>query len=64
MKAFILMITLLLLAGCNLPGATDTGGTTDRAAVEVTEVIDGDTVKILYDGKETKIGRASCRERV
>lgn len=54
MKAFILMITLLL-AGCNLPGATDTGGTTDRAAVEVTEVIDGDTVKILYDGKETTV---------
>lgn len=55
MKPFILLISMLLLAGCNLPGATDTGGTTDKIAVEVTEVVDGDTVKIIYDGKETTV---------
>lgn len=56
MKSFILLlISLLLLSGCNLLGATDTGSSTDRTAVEVTEVIDGDTVKIIYDGKETTV---------
>ncbi|MDE4086204.1 thermonuclease family protein [Planococcus maritimus] len=56
MKPFILLlISLLLLSGCTWPDTTDTGGTTGRTAVEVTEVIDGDTVKIIYDGKETTV---------
>ena len=56
MKPFVLLlISLLLLSGCTFPGTTDTGGTAGRTAVEVTEVIDGDTVKIIYDGKETTV---------
>lgn len=56
MKPFILLlISLLLLSGCTWPDTTDTGSTTGRTAVEVTEVIDGDTVKIIYDGKETTV---------
>lgn len=51
----LLLISLLLLAGCTWPDTTDTGGTVGRTAVEVTEVIDGDTVKIMYDGKETTV---------
>jgi len=56
MKSFVLLlISLLLLSGCTFPVTTDTGGTAGRTAVEVTEVIDGDTVKIIYDGKETTV---------
>lgn len=57
MKSFILLlISLLLLSGCTWPDTIDTGGTAaGRTAVEVTEVIDGDTVKIIYDGKETTV---------
>jgi micrococcal nuclease len=55
MKAFLLLLGLLLLSGCAIPGATDTSGTQDRIPVEVTQVIDGDTVRIIYEGKETTV---------
>ncbi|MFC4712628.1 thermonuclease family protein [Planococcus dechangensis] len=55
MKAFLLFLGLLLLSGCAIPGATDTSGTQDRIPVEVTQVIDGDTVRIIYEGKETTV---------
>lgn len=34
---------------------TDTSGTTDKIPVELVEVIDGDTIKIIYEGKEQKV---------
>ncbi|MBT2581761.1 thermonuclease family protein [Planococcus sp. ISL-109] len=55
MKTLFLFIGLLLLTGCTIPGATETGGTTDRIPVEVTQVIDGDTVRVIYEGKETTV---------
>ena len=55
MKAFLLLLGLLLLSGCAIPGATDTSGTQDRIPVEVTQVIDGDTVRVIYEGKETTV---------
>ena len=55
MKAVLLLLGLLLLSGCAIPGATDTSGTQDRIPVEVTQVIDGDTVRIIYEGKETTV---------
>ena len=55
MKQFILLISLLLLSGCTFPDATDTADTDGRTAVEITEVIDGDTVKIIYEGQETTV---------
>lgn len=55
MKAFLLLIGLLILSGCTIPGATNTSGTQDRIPVEVTHVIDGDTVRIIYEGKQTTV---------
>lgn len=55
MKPLIWMFWLLLLAGCGLIDSTDTGGTTGQIDVEVTSVIDGDTIKIMYEGKEETV---------
>ncbi|MGK7378592.1 thermonuclease family protein [Planococcus sp. 1R117A] len=57
MKNIIGLLTalLLLLSGCALLDSTDTSGTTDRIDVEVTSVIDGDTIKIMYEGKEETV---------
>ncbi|PSL26485.1 micrococcal nuclease [Planomicrobium soli] len=55
MKQAILVLCLLLLSGCGLFESTDTGGTTDQIDVEVTSVIDGDTIKIMYEGKEETV---------
>ncbi|MDN7244374.1 thermonuclease family protein [Planococcus shenhongbingii] len=56
MNRFIGLLTaLLLLTGCGLQDSTDTTGTTDRIDVEVTSVIDGDTIKIMYEGKEETV---------
>ena len=35
--------------------STDTAGTTDHIDVEVIQVIDGDTIKIMYEGKEVTV---------
>lgn len=51
----VLLAAFLLLAGCNLLDSTDTGGTTEQIEVEVTSVIDGDTIKIMYEGKEETV---------
>jgi micrococcal nuclease len=55
MKQAIWMLCLFLLAGCGLIDSTGTSGTTDQIDVEVTSVIDGDTIKILYEGKEETV---------
>ena len=48
------MLTVLL-SGCGLLDSTDTSGTEERIGVEVTSVIDGDTIKIMYEGKEVTV---------
>ena len=55
MKTFLAFITILLLAGCSPSETIDTGGSNDRIPVEVLSVIDGDTIKIEYGGKETTV---------
>ncbi|ANU17619.1 nuclease [Planococcus maritimus] len=55
MKPFILLISLLLLSGCTFSESADTVNTEGRTAVEITQVIDGDTVKIIYEGNETTV---------
>lgn len=55
MKTFLAFITILLLSGCGPSETIDTGGSNDRIQVEVLSVIDGDTIKIKYDGKETTV---------
>lgn len=50
-----LLTALMLLTGCTALESTDTGGTTDQIDVEVTSVIDGDTIKIMYEGKEETV---------
>ncbi|MDN7241448.1 thermonuclease family protein [Planococcus sp. N028] len=55
MKYIVWIVCLLLLSGCGLVDSTDTSGTTDQIEVEVTSVIDGDTIKIMYEGKEETV---------
>lgn len=55
MKYILAIVCLLLLSGCGLIDSTDTSGTTDRIDVDVTSVIDGDTIKIMYEGKEETV---------
>jgi micrococcal nuclease len=55
LKIIGLAAALLLLPGCTLFGSTDTNGATDRIDVDVTSVIDGDTIKIMYEGKEETV---------
>ncbi|TWT28008.1 thermonuclease family protein [Planomicrobium sp. CPCC 101110] len=55
MKQVAWMLCLLLMAGCGLIDSTDTSGSTDQIDVEVTSVIDGDTIKIMYEGKEETV---------
>lgn len=54
-KLFTVFFAALLLGGCSLSDSMDTGGTTSQIPVEVLSVIDGDTIRILYDGKETTV---------
>lgn len=55
MKQILLMFCLLLLSGCGLIESTDTAGTAEQIDVEVISVIDGDTIKIRYEGKEETV---------
>ncbi|WP_033541614.1 thermonuclease family protein [Planococcus sp. CAU13] len=55
MKNIFAVLLALLLAGCSLPGSTDTGGSSNQVPAEVLSVIDGDTVRILYEGEETTV---------
>lgn len=51
-KIFIFLL-VVLLTGCGFSESIDTGGSNNQKAVEVLSVIDGDTIKISYEGKET-----------
>lgn len=55
MKLKLMLFTLLFLSGCGMLESTDTSGTTDQIDVEVTQVIDGDTIKIMYEGEEVTV---------
>ncbi|MCM3610630.1 thermonuclease family protein [Planococcus sp. MERTA32b] len=55
MKKFIALLSILILTGCGLPDSIDTGGSSGQIPVEVLSVIDGDTIRILYEGKETPV---------
>ncbi|MFJ8066502.1 thermonuclease family protein [Psychrobacillus sp. NPDC096426] len=53
MKKWILFICLCMLFGCeeiSSNGSTQTTGRTDQIPIEVINVIDGDTIKIKYNG--------------
>lgn len=50
-----LLLVLLLLSGCTLLEPENTGAPADAIEVEVTSVIDGDTIKIMYEGKEETV---------
>jgi micrococcal nuclease len=58
MKKWIFILFALLLFGCEeIPpsGVIQSNGTTDQIPVEVVEVIDGDTIKVKYDGNTEKV---------
>ena len=50
-----LLLLLAALSGCSLVDSTDTAGTEDQIDAQVTSVIDGDTIKIMYEGKEETV---------
>ncbi len=54
-KIISLLLLLTILSGCGLLESTETSGSKDQIDVEVTSVIDGDTIKIMYDGKEETV---------
>ncbi len=55
MKKISAFFLIGLLAGCSFADPVDTGGNNSQQPVEVLSVIDGDTIKILYDGKDTTV---------
>ncbi|WP_040852296.1 thermonuclease family protein [Planococcus antarcticus] len=55
MKLKLILLCLFFLSGCGISDSTDTSGTTDQIPVEVTQVIDGDTIKIIYEGEEVTV---------
>ncbi|MBT2570377.1 thermonuclease family protein [Planococcus sp. ISL-110] len=55
MKLKLMLLILFFLSGCGMLESTDTSGTTDHIDVEVTQVIDGDTIKIIYEGEEVTV---------
>jgi micrococcal nuclease len=54
-KIAALLLLITALSGCGLLESTDTAGTEDHIDVEVSSVIDGDTIKIIYEGKEETV---------
>lgn len=56
-KGFILIVISLLFGCSEIPsnGVAKTSGTTDQIPVELVEVIDGDTIKVKYNGNIEKI---------
>lgn len=54
-KLTSLLLVLAILSGCGFIESTGTSGSNDQSEVEVTSVIDGDTIKIMYEGKEETV---------
>lgn len=54
MKLATAFLLALLTAGCGLADTGESGGS-GQIPVEVVSVIDGDTIRILYDGDETTV---------
>lgn len=58
MKKWLGLLLIFLLTGCEeIPsnGVSKTSGTTDQIPVELVQVIDGDTIKIKYNGNIEKV---------
>lgn len=55
MKLKVMLLALFFLSGCGMVESIDTPNTTDQIDVEVTQVIDGDTIKIMYEGQEVTV---------
>lgn len=58
MKRFIALIAILLLFGCEEISSSkliETNETTNQIPVELVDVLDGDTIKINYNGKTEKV---------
>lgn len=55
MKKLWGLFAVLFLSGCGMLGGTDTGGEQEQIPVDVVSVIDGDTIKIDYEGKEETV---------
>lgn len=58
MKKIILLICISMLFGCEYfptDSSTETTDTTNQIPVEVIDVIDGDTIKIKYNGNVEKV---------
>lgn len=55
MKRISAFFLIGLLAGCSFADPIGTGGNNSQQPVEVLSVIDGDTIKVLYDGEETTV---------
>ena len=50
MKKIILLICLCMLVGCEEISSNENTQTTGTFPVEVIDVIDGDTIKVKYNG--------------
>ena len=55
LKGIFIILCTFLLVGCNLFDTADTGRSDSQIHVEVTSVIDGDTIKIIYEGEEISV---------
>lgn len=55
LKGIFIILCTFLLVGCTLFDTADTGRSDSQIPVEVTSVIDGDTIKIIYEGEEISV---------
>ncbi|AYC30136.1 thermonuclease family protein [Paenisporosarcina cavernae] len=54
-KAMIILVAVFLSACQEQADVTKTSGTTDHIPVEVQRVVDGDTIDVVYNGKEESV---------
>ncbi|MFD1031170.1 thermonuclease family protein [Metaplanococcus flavidus] len=55
MKLIAAILITMFLSACNPTNSFDTAENDNQVPVEVLYVIDGDTIRILYDGRETTV---------